>query len=116
MTFTGTFDSTSRYHLCLPDLGVVLEFGAGCVIFLPSALLRHFNVHASDFEVRETKEGETFVPGEGESRGSIVLFSQGNVFMLAETGGYAAKDWPAGAGRWGCEYTLDDFVSEHFAA
>lgn len=111
---TGTFDSTSRFHLCIPDLGIVLEFKAGCVIFLPSALLRHFNVHSEDLEVRETKAGETFMPGEGELRGSIVLFSQANVFMLAETG-HTATSGKAANFPMKCKWTLDHFKSPYFS-
>lgn len=72
-------------------------------------------MHAEDFEVRETKAGQRFVPGEGEKRGSIVLFSQANVFMLAETGGYTASTWPKSKGKWGCKrYNLDSFKTESF--
>lgn len=104
----GRFHSGSRYHLCIPDLGLVLEFPPGCVIFLPSALLRHFNVHSADFKVVETPEGEEYADGKGEVRGSIVLFSQANVFMLAETGWSAELGRKAGLSMV-CEWTLDHF-------
>lgn len=86
----------------------MLEFPPGCVIFLPSALLRHFNVHSSDFVVVETEEGVEYAEGVGEFRGSIVLFSQANVFMLAETG-YTAEAGRRAGLSMKCAWTLDDF-------
>lgn len=101
---SGHFDHTTRYHLCIPDLGVVMEFAAGTFIALPSALLEHHNIHSDQFEVYATQGGSEF----REKRGTLVLFTQGNVMMSAEKGMTAAEGKREGVDMK-CEYGLDAF-------
>lgn len=48
----GNFDYQKGGQLVLPDLKLVIEFPPGCVIFLPSALLVHYNCPIQPHETR----------------------------------------------------------------
>ena len=48
----GEFDATKGGHLWLPDLKLIIEFPSGCLIFIPSASLRHGNIPVAKDEVR----------------------------------------------------------------
>ncbi|RPD59427.1 hypothetical protein L227DRAFT_593870 [Lentinus tigrinus ALCF2SS1-6] len=50
----GDFDPRLGGHLVVWDLGLVIEFPPGSLIFLPSAILRHSNVPVQDHETRHS--------------------------------------------------------------
>lgn len=60
----GTFNPRTGGHLVLPDLKLVIEFPAGCVIFLPSSLLVHYNtpiqMHEKRYSITQYTAGGLF--------------------------------------------------------
>ncbi|GJF00970.1 hypothetical protein PsYK624_172740 [Phanerochaete sordida] len=50
----GDYDYTKGGHLVLPDLNLVIQFPPGCIIFIPSATLRHGNIPVGPEEVRSS--------------------------------------------------------------
>ncbi|KAF9000050.1 hypothetical protein BDZ89DRAFT_969172 [Hymenopellis radicata] len=71
VTPAGRFNSRKGGHLVLWDLKLIIEFPAGCTIFLPSALLRHSNLPIQL----------------GETRYSITQYSAGGLFAGCITEG-----------------------------
>lgn len=71
----GDFDPEQGGHLVLWDLGLVIEFPPGSLIFLPSAVLRHSNLPI----------------GENESRYSFTQYTAGGLFRWAECGFQSLK-------------------------
>lgn len=67
---SGTFDFTKGGHIIFWELGVVVDFPAGCVALLPSSLVTH---------------GNTAI-GKDEFRTSFVWFTGGTLFQYDETG------------------------------
>ena len=67
----GDFDPTKGGHLVLPDLKLIIEFPPGCLIFIPSATLRHGNI-----PVQQT-----------ETRTSWTQYSAGGLFRWMQYGG-----------------------------
>ncbi|KAF9042688.1 hypothetical protein BDP27DRAFT_1347149 [Rhodocollybia butyracea] len=66
----GLFNSRIGGHLVLPDLKLVLEFPSGCAIFLPSALLVHYNTAIQ----------------EGEHSYSLTQYTAGGLFRWVANG------------------------------
>ncbi|KAE9387346.1 hypothetical protein BT96DRAFT_1080389, partial [Gymnopus androsaceus JB14] len=66
----GTYNFRKGGHLVLPNLKLVLEFPPGCVIFLPSALLVHYNTPIQP----------------GETRYSITQYTAGGLFRWVANG------------------------------
>jgi hypothetical protein len=52
ITSLGSFDASKGGHLVLPDLEMVIEFPAGAIILIPSALLEHANTPIGEDEER----------------------------------------------------------------
>ena len=71
----GDFDPAKGGHLVIWDLGLVIEFPSGSLIFLPSAILRHSNIPVQ----------------ENESRHSFTQYTAGGLFRWAECGFQSQK-------------------------
>ena len=80
----GEFDASEGGHLILWDLNLMIEFPAGSLIFLPSALLLHSN---------------TQVAGEG-TRASFTQYSAGALFRWVDCGFKTQKQFEAEGGVW----------------
>ncbi|KAJ8079177.1 hypothetical protein PM082_021677 [Marasmius tenuissimus] len=52
ITALGNYDYRKGGHLVLWDLGMVIEFPPGCTIYIPSALICHFNTAIATDEER----------------------------------------------------------------
>ena len=70
ITALGKFDHRKGGHLVLPDLKLIIEFPAGCVILIPSATLVHANIRVRDHE----------------SRASFTQFAAGGLFRFVDNG------------------------------
>ncbi|KAL0565556.1 hypothetical protein V5O48_016471 [Marasmius crinis-equi] len=70
ITALGNYDFTKGGHLVLWDLKMVIEFPPGTTIFIPSAVLCHFNT--------------TIQPG--ETRYSFTMYTAGGLFRWVEHG------------------------------
>ncbi|KIK50988.1 hypothetical protein GYMLUDRAFT_181959 [Collybiopsis luxurians FD-317 M1] len=66
----GNFNYRKGGQLVLPDLKLVIEFPPGCVIFLPSALLVHYNCPIQP----------------GETRYSFTQYTAGGLIRWVENG------------------------------
>lgn len=77
----GRFDSTKRYWLVLEDPKVAIQLPAYTLAAFPSALIVHYNLH-----VVEGDSAEAVLAGKGETRGSLVLFTQADDVSLRELG------------------------------
>lgn len=66
----GPFNAQTGGQLVLPDLKLVIEFPPGCIIFLPSALLVHYNCPIQP----------------GEKRYSITQYTAGGLFRWVANG------------------------------
>lgn len=95
----GDFDHTKSGHLVLHEANVVLEFRAGDVVFIPSALMTHSN--------RPVAAGET--------RMSWTCFTAGGLFRWMVAGDRTVKDIPR-AERAKYEHASKDFFDETWAA
>ncbi|THU97174.1 hypothetical protein K435DRAFT_819262 [Dendrothele bispora CBS 962.96] len=73
----GTFDYKKGGHLVLWDLKLIIEFPPGCVILLPSALLRHSNTAISPHEIRH----------------SLTFFSASGLFRWRHNNSMSDKDF-----------------------
>ncbi len=80
----GNFDSKLGGHLVLWDLNIYVEFPAGSLILLPSAILRHSNVAIQ----------------EGESRYSFTQYTAGGLFRWRACGFQSQKDFFAKGGKF----------------
>lgn len=60
----GNFDYTKGGHFVIPSLKLAIQFPPGSTLFIPSALLTHYNLPIA----------------EGETRRSFTQFSAGNIF------------------------------------
>ncbi|PPQ96514.1 hypothetical protein CVT26_010430, partial [Gymnopilus dilepis] len=70
ITALGNFDHRKGGHLVLPDLKLIIEFPAGCVILIPSATLIHANIPIQDHEFRA----------------SFTQFAAGGLFRFIDSG------------------------------
>ncbi|KAF5381816.1 hypothetical protein D9757_008322 [Collybiopsis confluens] len=86
----GNFDFRRGGQLVLPDLKLVIEFAPGCVIFLPSALLIHYNC---PIQAGETRYSITQYTAGGLVRWVSNGF-QGQKAMLRERG-LSDEEWGA---------------------
>ncbi|KAL0564166.1 hypothetical protein V5O48_017891 [Marasmius crinis-equi] len=94
ITALGKYDHTKGRHLVLWDLKMVIEFPPGTTIFIPSAMLCHFNTAIQ----------------EGETRYSFTMYSAGGLSRWVEHGFQlenvyrdtvqAAQDAKQNATRW----------------
>ncbi|KAI0710977.1 hypothetical protein C8Q76DRAFT_623696 [Earliella scabrosa] len=80
----GDFNPDVGGHLVLWDLGIVLRFPPGSLLFLPSAILRHSNV----------------VVPEGQRRYSFTQYTAGGLFRWQECGYRSQKDFLAAGHRY----------------
>lgn len=74
----GNYDYKNGGHLVLPELGVILEFPPGCVILIPSSILKHANTPV----------------GPEETRRSIILYSAAGLFRWVHYGFQTRKATP----------------------
>jgi hypothetical protein len=77
ITPLGTFDHTSGGHLVLWDLGLIVQFPAGCTALIPSSIVCHSNVSIQP----------------GELRHVIVQYSSGRLFRWVHNGLMTDKAW-----------------------
>ena len=54
ITPLGRFDHTKGGHLVLWDAKLIIEFPAGCTVYIPSAILRHSNTAIQPNEARSS--------------------------------------------------------------
>lgn len=66
----GRFNGQTGGYLVIKELGIVLELPSGCIVFIPSALVMHYNI---DIQA-------------GESRYSLTLYSAGSLFRWVYNG------------------------------
>ena len=66
----GTFNGKTGGHLVIRELGIVIEVHAGSIVFLPSAIVEHYNIEIVD----------------GETRYSLTLYSAGSLFRWVYNG------------------------------
>ena len=79
----GNFDAATGGHMVLWDLGLLIEFPPGSLIFLPSAILRHANAAIAPHETRY----------------SFTQYSAGGLFRWVECGFQSQKTLEAQGGR-----------------
>ncbi|KAJ6529591.1 hypothetical protein B0H19DRAFT_968147, partial [Mycena capillaripes] len=72
----GHFNPKKGSHLVLWDLNLVVEFPAGVLILLPSAMMAHSNVPVQD----------------DEERASFIQFSAGGIFRYVDNGCQTVKE------------------------
>ncbi|KAL0057904.1 hypothetical protein AAF712_015440 [Marasmius tenuissimus] len=77
ITALGNFDYTKGGHLVLWDLRIVIEFPPGSTIFIPSALICHFNTAI----------------GDDEERFSFTCYSAGGIFRWVDHGFQRETDY-----------------------
>ena len=71
----GNHDPETGHLLCAPTLGGAWVIPPGHIAFFPSALVPHYNLHASDYQ-----------PVEGETRGSVIGWWHGAMGLSLECG------------------------------
>ncbi|KAL0571369.1 hypothetical protein V5O48_010594 [Marasmius crinis-equi] len=106
ITALGKYDHTKGGHLVLWDLKKVIEFPPGCTIFIPSAVLCHFNTPI----------------GAHETRYSFTMYTSGGIFRWVEHGfrfeylykrsSDAVHDAALNAQRWALGLSLFSTMSE----
>ncbi|KAJ3780021.1 hypothetical protein GGU10DRAFT_280054 [Lentinula aff. detonsa] len=79
----GSFNYKKGGHLILWDLRLILEFPPGCIIFFPSAMIRHSNTAIQNSETRH----------------SLTFFSASGLFRWRHNNFMSDKDFVAGASR-----------------
>ncbi|KAL0568486.1 hypothetical protein V5O48_013497 [Marasmius crinis-equi] len=106
ITALGNYDYTQGGHLVLWDLKKVIEFPPGCTIFLPSAVLCHFNTPIADHETQY----------------SFTMYTSGGIFRWVKHGfqleylyqktARAARDAANNAQRWAQGLSLFSTIEE----
>lgn len=72
----GEFDCKSGGHMVLHDAEIILEYGRGDILFLPSAIMAHENIAVQEHETRY----------------SLTFYSAGGLFRYRALGFKRVKD------------------------
>ncbi|KAJ2911712.1 hypothetical protein MD484_g8699, partial [Candolleomyces efflorescens] len=124
------FDHSTRSWLVIYEAGIIIELPPNVAFFYPSSLFIHFNYDVSNLHIIHTIDGsrpslsscrhskdKNFIgpdlPEDAHGRGSIVFFSQGNLFSSSETG-FATLGAARRAGHHGTT-DIDENFNKYYA-
>lgn len=93
----GRYNYRLGGHLVLPDLKLVLEFPPGCVVFIPSALLVHYNC---PIQPQETRYSITQFTAGGLFRWVANGFQTQSTFLSCASSSELTKWWEERKTRW----------------